>query len=666
MTAATADGSSDAVDTRPRRRPWWARLLVALAVATALGVGAPPAALGFAFITSWGTPGSGDGQFGEPSDVSVAPNFDVYVTDRFNNRVQVFSPLGTFKRAFPVPESFGLDVVGDTVYVSDFGHAVQVLSDQGAFLRKWGSFGTRTDPGQPRYWEPWGIDVGGPDGNVYVADSVNGRVVVTTPTGAFLEERGVGMVSGPFGVAATPGGSVFVADTGNDRIIRLDPGGTFFEFGGTGSGNGQFRSPWDLAFDPGGDLFVVDRANDRIQKVTPNGQFLGAFGGTGGGPGQLKSPEGLAVDAAGNVYVADAGNGRVVRYGDRADLSVTATSFAPSALTVGEKATLALRVANAGPDASRLAEVRVDLPAGFEPVGATATQGGCTLTRPVGCALGTVPAGGAAGVTVTLRATAPGVLPVTAAAVPRTYDPDPTNDAATGSVTASPSPSAAAAGPSLRVVFARFVARWARSHVSGTLDVTLETPRAARVEVALLKGERAAGLSASAARARRPVQRWTIALPRAGQGTRHLKLSRRLLPGAYTVRARELGAPSGGVLAAGSRAVRLAAPPQGVVSSAFISRGVGGKGVRRIRSRLPGFIFANFRLAALPRVTGRLRVDWHWSGRSGTVASKGVRPVQGLVVSPLRNSTGPLPPGRYRAVLRYGSVVLAQAGVRLG
>jgi len=167
-------------------------------------------------------------------------------------------------------------------------------------------------------------------------------------------------------------------------------------------------------------------------------------------------------------------------------------------------------------------------------------------------------------------------------------------------------------------------------------------------------------------RTAKPAQAWGLALGRAGQATRRLPLAKRLLPGRYTVRVREVGTPAGGRLPAGTLVAPLAAPPEGVVSSAFISRGIGGKGVTRITGRIPGFIFANFRIAARPRKAGNLRVLWFWSGSSGPIASKSVRPVRGFAVSPLRNSRGALPAGRYRAELRYKGTVVATAGASLG
>ena len=140
---------------RTRRRRGSPRALAGLVAALAVGGALPATALGFGPITSWGTSGTGPGQFGEAADVAVGPDFDVYVADRFRDRIQVFSPLGVFKHSFPAPESFGLEVAGDTLFTSDFSEsAVHAFTTQGTFIRKWGASGGPADP-QPRYREPW-------------------------------------------------------------------------------------------------------------------------------------------------------------------------------------------------------------------------------------------------------------------------------------------------------------------------------------------------------------------------------------------------------------------------------------------------------------------------------------------------------------------------------
>jgi DNA-binding beta-propeller fold protein YncE len=48
------------------------------------------------FITKWGTPGSGDGQFTNPAGVAVDRSGNVYIADRDNNRIQKFDSNGNF------------------------------------------------------------------------------------------------------------------------------------------------------------------------------------------------------------------------------------------------------------------------------------------------------------------------------------------------------------------------------------------------------------------------------------------------------------------------------------------------------------------------------------------------------------------------------------------
>jgi len=110
-----------------------------------------------------------------------------------------------------------------------------------------------------------------PDGTVYVADWGNHRIQRFSATGAFLGKWGSygssnGQFNYPLGVAVAPDGTVYVADWGNHRIQRFSATGTFLgAWGASGSGDGQFNTPGGVAVAPSGTVYVADRGHDRIQ-----------------------------------------------------------------------------------------------------------------------------------------------------------------------------------------------------------------------------------------------------------------------------------------------------------------------------------------------------------------------------------------------------------------
>src|SRR4030042_1741132 len=50
----------------------------------------------YQFVTKWGSPGSGDGQFNYPAGVAVDSSGNVYVADLGNHRIQKFDSSGGF------------------------------------------------------------------------------------------------------------------------------------------------------------------------------------------------------------------------------------------------------------------------------------------------------------------------------------------------------------------------------------------------------------------------------------------------------------------------------------------------------------------------------------------------------------------------------------------
>jgi alpha-tubulin suppressor-like RCC1 family protein len=117
---------------------------------------------------------------------------------------------------------------------------------------------------------------------------------------------------------AASSASAFVAPT---PLTEL---GYASEFGEEGSGDGQFKEPFDVAIGAEGDIFVLDRGNDRVEKFDEAGESLGQFGEEGSGDGQLRSPVALAVDGKGHVWIADSGNERLEEFDEHGDFTRTA------------------------------------------------------------------------------------------------------------------------------------------------------------------------------------------------------------------------------------------------------------------------------------------------------------------------------------------------------
>lgn len=144
-------------------------------------------------------------------------------------------------------------------------------------------------------------------GNIYVSDSVRGRIFVFGRTGDYLTSFGEGLKR-PTGLAIHPeGGRLFVADTLAARISVFDLAGKEVgAFGELGTELGQLNAPTHLFLGGSGILYVSDTLNFRVQAFDLQGRFQFAFGQLGDGSGDMVRPKGVAEDSAGHVYVVDA------------------------------------------------------------------------------------------------------------------------------------------------------------------------------------------------------------------------------------------------------------------------------------------------------------------------------------------------------------------------
>lgn len=253
--------------------------------------------------------GSGQLFHTDYDDMFGDPNEKVWVYDtETGTLLRTFSGFGRGEGVYF--NSAGIDVAPDgNVYLSDMSnHRVLVFANDGTYLRQIGSYGT--GEGQLQYPVDLALDR---LGRVYVADYQNNRVAVFDSQGVFLHNiggpgSGDGFFSGVWGVEVTAEDKVYVADVSRCDVQVFEPSGAFlFKFGGQGGGFGR---PRGIASDGAGHVFVADEGG-TIQAFDSAGAPLTLWGSYGSGPGQMIEPMNIDVDRHGRLYLMDALNGRI-------------------------------------------------------------------------------------------------------------------------------------------------------------------------------------------------------------------------------------------------------------------------------------------------------------------------------------------------------------------
>ena len=145
------------------------------------------------FIKSWGSKGTGDGQFDLPISLIIDSKGNIIVNDLGNSHIQKFDTngklllkfgsTGTGNGQFSAMEHTAVDKF-DNIYVNDpqsgpsGSHMprVQKFDTNGNFITKWGSYGS----GDGQFVDPEHLTVDS-EGNVYVSDRHNNNIQVFKP-----------------------------------------------------------------------------------------------------------------------------------------------------------------------------------------------------------------------------------------------------------------------------------------------------------------------------------------------------------------------------------------------------------------------------------------------------------------------------------------------------
>ncbi len=206
--------------------------------------------------------GSGGGRMHKPINMVIDKKGNRFIADTGRDQILMFDKKNSFIRAYGVKGQFkptDLLLTDDRMFVVDIAHhKIQVLSiETGNLLYEMGTPGAAVVEENSKAFElfhPTNIKLGN-DGNLYISDTGNYRVMVITPDGKFVRSIGV-----------------------------------------AGNGPGQFARPKGIALDKNNNLYVVDAAFNNVQVFLPTGELVLVFGGPGNGPGNLDLPTDIEIN----------------------------------------------------------------------------------------------------------------------------------------------------------------------------------------------------------------------------------------------------------------------------------------------------------------------------------------------------------------------------------
>lgn len=228
-------------------------------------------------LLSWGSLGSGNGQFKNPSGILIDQKY-VYIVDTGNSRIQKFDKNGNF-----------------------------VLT--------WGTYGD----GRGLFHTPVAL-AEDRNGDLFVSDSGTNKIQIFDPIGKYRDEIHPVLINGGnFNVTNSivfdSENNFYVVVSDANRVLKYSNIGNFINFfGSSGNEEGRFENPTSIGIDSNGYLYVTDTNNYRIQKFDSDGTSLVSWGSFGTGPEQFEGPIGISIDSMNNLYVVDKVNNNVQKF----------------------------------------------------------------------------------------------------------------------------------------------------------------------------------------------------------------------------------------------------------------------------------------------------------------------------------------------------------------
>jgi DNA-binding beta-propeller fold protein YncE len=299
------------------------------------------------FLFTFGSSGSGNGQFNQPQAIAIAGSAVTYLPLSSCPAV-ILSAAGPPNGTYVTGNTLGFAVTYDQA-VTVTGTPQLSITVGGPRLANYVSgSGTTTLTFQYTVTSSDNANAGtGVIMNVPI--SLNGGTITSNSISSnlyFQPPTLTGVLVNP----VTPS-DFYIADTSNHRVRKVTASTGFIStVAGTGSSgaftagaatSSKLNAPSGLALDSSGNLYIADSGDHAVAKVSSG--TLSYFAGTGSSgtvtagaatSSKLNSPTGIAFDGSGNAYIADGGNHEVLKVAS-GTLSVFAGTGTSGTVTAG-------------------------------------------------------------------------------------------------------------------------------------------------------------------------------------------------------------------------------------------------------------------------------------------------------------------------------------------
>ena len=151
------------------------------------------------------------GELNNPRSIAIHyKTGNIYIADKDNHRVQVFSCNGEYLFMFSkrMNEPLGICISQNKVFVTQWsGHCINMYELEGELIKIVGSEGN----GEVRFYNPRALDVSGRNNNIYVCEEGNERIQILSNELNYVCMLGIGTFACPRDVKVT-----------RDRVLVLD------------------------------------------------------------------------------------------------------------------------------------------------------------------------------------------------------------------------------------------------------------------------------------------------------------------------------------------------------------------------------------------------------------------------------------------------------------